>query len=97
MVRTVSNAGVKQVACTDDTGSALASVAVDEYALALLRREVIHLLTYHQDLFWVCRCKVLPVEVEVGNAAVVEHFGVIAEPDAVVNAVSARRVLTWLL
>lgn len=37
------------------------------------------------------------MEVEVGNAAIVEHFRVVAESDAVINAVSARRVLTWLL
>lgn len=51
MLRTVGNAGVKQEACTDDAGSSLAGVAVHEYTLALLRREVIHLLTDHQDLF----------------------------------------------
>ena len=71
-------------------------MTVNKYSLAFLIKP--HKSLADDQYFWNIRtCEVLPEEVEVCYACIIENVSVVGEPDFIVNTISTDRMFTWFL
>ena len=71
-------------------------MAMDEYALTHGVKST-DILADDQHQFIVRACQVLPVPVKSRDSMSLESLWVIREADLVIDAISTKRVLSWLL